>query len=147
LKAEITDFITGTTTTVYTQKEIVIAAAESNLRRQSQTVGTAFHEPALFDAFGPCADNEANCLGVLDGTFVSHEDADPYAVSLLETMVQPQSLKDRGPINCIPTPVDNFDAWQPQKDTTGVLFVVPTNAHHKCCTFDPTLNDIDCMMQ
>ena len=111
LKAEITDFITGTTTTVYTQEEIVIAAAESNLRRQSQMVGTAFREPALFDAFGPYADNEANCLGVLDGTFVPHEDADPYAVSLLETMVQPQSLKDRGPINCIPTPVDNVDAW------------------------------------
>ena len=45
LKAEITDFITGTTTTMYTQEEIVIAAAESNLRRQSQTVGTAFLDP------------------------------------------------------------------------------------------------------
>ena len=24
---------------------------------------------------------------------------------------------------------------------------IPTNAHHKCCAFYPTLNDIDCMMQ
>ena len=31
LKAEITDFVTGITRTVYTQEEIVIAAAESNL--------------------------------------------------------------------------------------------------------------------
>ena len=31
LKAEITDFITGITRTVYTQEEIVAAAAESNL--------------------------------------------------------------------------------------------------------------------
>ena len=52
LKAEITDFINGTIKTVYTQEEIVSAAAESNLRRQSQTVGTAFRQPALFDAFG-----------------------------------------------------------------------------------------------
>ena len=73
---------------MYTQEEIVVAAVESNLRRQSQTVGTAFRQPALFDVFGPSADNEANCLGVFDGTFVPHEDADTFAVSLLETMVQ-----------------------------------------------------------
>ena len=35
LKAEITDFITGITRTVYTQEEIVVATAESNLRCQS----------------------------------------------------------------------------------------------------------------
>ena len=99
LKAEVIDFITGITKTVYTQEEIVIAAAESNRRHQYQTVGTAFHEPALFDAFEPCTDNEENCLGVLDGTFILHPDADPYAVSLLETMVQSQSLRDKGPIN------------------------------------------------
>ena len=52
LKAKITDFISGTIKTVYTQEEIVSATAESNLRRQSQTVGTAFRQPALFDAFG-----------------------------------------------------------------------------------------------
>ena len=39
------------------------------------------------------------------------------------------------------------DAWQHQKDITGVLSSVPTNAHHKCCAFDPTLSNIDCMMQ
>ena len=89
LKVEITNFITGITTTVYTQEEIVVAAAKSNLCRQSQMVGTAFRQPALFGAFGPCADNEANCLGVLDGAFVPHEDADPFAVSLLETIMQP----------------------------------------------------------
>ena len=72
LKVEITNFITSTTTIVYTQEEIIIAAAESNLRRQSQKVGIAFREPALFDAFGPCADNKANWLGVLDDTFVPH---------------------------------------------------------------------------
>ena len=75
------------------------------------SLSIVFRQPALFDAFGPCADNEANCLGVLNGTFVPREDADPFAVSLLEMMVQPQSLKDWGPINCIPTPADNVDAW------------------------------------
>ena len=110
LKAEITNFITGITRTVYMQEEIVVTAAESNLRCQSQTVGTAFRQPALFYALGPCADNKANCLGVLDGTFVPHKDADPFAVSLLETMVQPQSLKNKGLVNCIPTPANNTEA-------------------------------------
>ena len=41
-KAEITNFITGITTTVYTQEEIVVAAVESNLRCQSQTDDTVF---------------------------------------------------------------------------------------------------------
>ena len=63
------------------------------------------------------------------------------------TMVQPQSLKDRGPINCIPTPAKNIEAWRKQNNLTGVLFGVPNNAHHICCTYDSTLNDINCMMR
>ena len=110
MKTEVTEFITGIVKTVYTQEEIVIAAAESNGRRQSQIVGTAFRLPSLMDAFGPCADNEETCLGVLDGTFVPHPDADPYAVSLLETMVQPQSLHEKGPICCIPCLKENAEA-------------------------------------
>ena len=89
LKVKITDFITESVRTVYIQKEIAITAAESKMRHQSQTVGTTYRQPPLMDAFGPCADNKENYLGVLDGTFVLHPDADPYAVLLLETMVQP----------------------------------------------------------
>ena len=74
---------------MYTQEEIVVAAAKSNLRRQSQTVGTTFCQPALFDAFGPCADNEDDCFGVVDGTFVAHKGAEPYAVSILKMTVHP----------------------------------------------------------
>ena len=77
LKAEVTVFITGIVRTVYTQEKIVIAAAESDLRHQSQTVDTAFRQPPLMDDFGPCADNEENCLGVLDGTIVLHPESDP----------------------------------------------------------------------
>ena len=95
----------------------------------------------------PYANNKVNYLGVLDGSFIPREDAEPYAVSLLKTMVQPQSLQDRSPINYISTSVENIDAWQHQKDNTGVVLGVPNNAHHKCCTFNPTLNEIDCMMK
>ena len=62
-------------------------------------------------------------------------------------MVQPQSIRDKGPINCISTLAENAQAWQRQKDITGVLSGVPTNSHHKCCSFDPTFNDIDCTMR
>ena len=42
IKVEMTNFITGTIRTMYTQEEIVVAAAETNLRCQSKTIGTAF---------------------------------------------------------------------------------------------------------
>ena len=61
--------------------------------------------------------------------------------------MQPQSLRDYGPINCVPTLVENVDAWQPQEDNIGVVLGVPNNAHHMCCTFDPILNVIYCMMR
>ena len=110
LKVKITDFITRSVRPVYTQGEIVIAAAESNLRRRSQTFDTAFRQPPLMDVFGICADNEENCLGVVDGTFVPHPDADPYAVLLLETMAQPQSLQEKEPIYCISCPKEYTEA-------------------------------------
>ena len=99
------------------------------------------------DDFGPCADNEGTCLGVLDGAFVPHHDTNLFAVSLLETLVQPQSLRDKGPINCIPCPEENAAAWHKQKDITGVLAEVPSNANQKRCAFDPTLNEINTTMR
>ena len=42
LIAKITNFITDTTTIVYSWKEIIITASESNLRSQSQIVDTVF---------------------------------------------------------------------------------------------------------
>ena len=44
-------------------------------------------------------------------------------------------------------PKENAEAWHRQNDITGVLSGVSTNAHHKCCVFDPTLNEIDCTMR
>ena len=43
LKAKVTDFITGNVTTVHTQDEIVRAAAELNLPRQSIITLTDFY--------------------------------------------------------------------------------------------------------
>ena len=110
-------------------------------------MGTAFRQSVLLDAFGRCADNKEDCLGVLDASFVPHHNANPFAVSHLEALAQPQSLRDRGPINLIPTSDEHRDAWNTQKDKTGVLPNVPNNAHHKCCAHNPLLNDIDCMMR
>ena len=97
LKAEVTDFITGTTRVVETQEEIVAAADESNLRRQTQTVETALCLSPLEDAFGSCANNEANCYAVISGTFIPPEGLDPFAVSLLQNN---SSLSDKGLIDC-----------------------------------------------
>ena len=66
LKAEVTDSITGISRIVETQEEIVAAAAESNLRRQSQTAGTAFCLFPLEDAFGSCANNKGDETHTVD---------------------------------------------------------------------------------
>ena len=76
-------------------KIVVVAAAKSNLRYQSQTVGTTFCQPALYDAFGPCANNEDNCLSDLNDSLIAHKDADPHTLLLLQIMVTLQSLRDR----------------------------------------------------
>ena len=87
LKAEVVDFITSTTRVVETREEIVAAAAKSNLRRQTKTVGTAFCLPPLEDAFGSCANNEANCHdAVIACIFIPPESSDPFAVSLLQAL-------------------------------------------------------------
>ena len=112
LKAEVTDFITGTTRVVETQEEIVAAAAKSNLRRQTQTVGTAFCLPPLEDAFGACVNNEANCHAVIAGTFIPPEGSDPFVVSLLQALEQPASLSDKGLVDFEVTPKLHLQAWR-----------------------------------
>ena len=89
------DFVTGITRTVNTWEEFVAGAAKSNLRRQSQTVGSVFWQPALFDVFCPFADNKKNCLVVLNDSFIPHKGVDPFGVALLEVMVQPELFKER----------------------------------------------------
>ena len=112
MKAEVTDFITGITRIVETQEEIVAAAAESNLRQQTQTTGTAFCLSPLEDGFGSCANNEANCYAVIAGTFVPPEGSDPFAVSLLQALEQPSSLYDKGWIEFAVTPASHSQAWR-----------------------------------
>ena len=57
------------------------------------------------------------------------------------------SNSENAALNLIPTPVENSDAWNIQKDKTGILPDVTTNAHQKCCVHDLPLNNIDCMMR
>ena len=147
MKAEVTDFITGITRVVETQEEIVAAAAESNLRRQTQTEGTAFCLPPLEDTFGSCANNEANCHAVIAGTFDHPEGSDPFVVSLLQALEQPSSLYDKGWIDFEVTPTAQSQAWRSQKYKTAVEPSALSNSHYICSTYDPTLNEVDCMMR
>ena len=62
-------------------------------------------------------------------------------------MVQPESVRKRGPINLIFKQVEISNTWHTQKGKTGVLPGVPNNTHHKCYAHDPVLNKIDCMIR
>ena len=147
LKAEVTDFVTGITRVVETQEEIIAAAAESKLRRQTQTEGTTFCLPPLEDAFCSCADNVANYHAVIVGTFVPRAGSDPFAVSLLQALEQPSSLYDKDWIDYSVTPTAHSQAWRSQKDKTTVEPSALSNSHYFCSTCDPTLNEVDCMMR
>ena len=76
-----TNFVTGITRVVETWDEIVAAAAKFNLQWQTEIAGTNFCFPPLEDAFGPCANNEANCNDIIAGSFIPPEGLDPFAVS------------------------------------------------------------------
>ena len=130
-----------------TQEEIVAAAAESNLRRQAHTVGTAFCLPPLEDAFGTCANNEANCHAVIAGTFIPPEGSDPFAVYILQALEQPSSLSEKGLIDFTVSPEMHSQAWRSQKDKTAVEPSALFNSHYICSTYDPTLNEVDCLMR
>ena len=142
-----TAFVTGITRVVETQEEIVAAAAKSNLRRQTQTAGTAFCLPPLEVSFGSCANNEANCNNVIVSSFIPSEGLDSFAVSLLQSLEQPTSLSDKGLIDFTVTPEDHSQAWKSQKDKTAVELSALSNSHYICSVFDPILNDVDCMMR
>ena len=68
---------------VETQKEIVVATAESNLCRQMQSTSAVFCLPPFEDAFGLCTINEANCNDVIASFFILPEGSDPFAVPLI----------------------------------------------------------------
>ena len=130
LKANVTDFITSITRVVETQETIVAATTESNLRRQTQTAGTAFCLFPLEDAFGSCANNEANWHAVIAGTFVPSKGSDPFAVSLLQTLEQPSSLYNKGWIDFMVTPAAHSQAWRSQKVKTAVEPSALSNSHY-----------------
>ena len=95
----------------------------------------------------PCANNEANCNNVIAGSFIPPEGSDPFALSLLQALEQPTSLSDKGLIDFTVTPASHSHAWRSQKDKTAVEPSALSNSHYICSTFDPTLNELDCMMR
>ena len=80
-------------------RKIVAAAAESNLRRQTQTIGTAFCLSPLEDAFGPYTNNEVNYNNFIAGSFIPPDSSNPFPVSLLQALEQSTLLSNKGVID------------------------------------------------
>ena len=112
-----------------------------------QTAGTAFCLPMLVEAFGNCTDNEANCHAVIAGTFTLPVETDPFAEALIQALEQPSTLYDKGWIDFTVTPEEHKQAWRSQKDKTAVKPNALSNSHYICSTYDPSLNEVDCMMR
>ena len=111
-----TDFVTGITRIVETQEKIVATTAESNLHLQLQTASNEFYLPMLEDAFGTCANSKVNRNNIIAVSLTLADDADPFAVSLLQALEQPTSLKDKGVIDFTIILSAHHQAWKTQKD-------------------------------
>ena len=78
LKALVKDLITGFTTLVNTQEEIIAVAAKSNLCHQSQTKRTAFRLN-LLNACTFLANNKENYNTVISSNFIPSKEANLFA--------------------------------------------------------------------
>lgn len=94
----------------------------------------------------PYANNENNCLGVYNGSYVPNKDAGLFEVALCEAIVQPASIKASGPLIFKVTPVITHNISQTQQAISRFLLTAAPNGHLKCCFYDPLLNDINSMI-
>ena len=96
---------------------MVPTMAASNRERQQGCLGTPSMEPSFVADFGYLADT-AVALEVINGTFVAPDGMNTYLVELLDTMKMPDSIRAKGPLNCLVDAAENRAAWKKQREKT-----------------------------
>ena len=92
VKATVILSITGVTTIIETQNEMVKAATESNHHHQYKTEGIAFRTAPLLQEFGYFADNKDNVDEFLNGTYMIPTGTDQYPEEFIKALATPNSI-------------------------------------------------------
>ena len=88
---------------------IIVAAAESNFRRQSQKMAPLSVSLLSLMLSLHVLTTKITILASMKDLLLITKTLTLMQSHFFETMVLQQTLRDKGPINCIPTPVENVD--------------------------------------
>ena len=128
------------------QATMVPVMAASNRERQQQCLGTPPMEPAFVADIGYLADT-AVALEVINGTYVVPDGMNKYLVELLDTMKMPDSIRAKGPLNCLVDAAENRSAWKQQRENTAGEPSSLGFSHFKTASLDPDINEIDTLLR
>ena len=145
LKAVVTN-AEGVDEELDSQDTMVQAMAESNRERQQKCLGTPSMEPLFVEDFGYLADTAA-AIEVINGTYVAPEGMNAYLIELLDTMKMPDSIRAKGPLNCLVDADENRAAWKKQRENTAGEPSSLSFSHYKTASLDPDLNEIDTLLR
>jgi len=124
---------------------MIPAMAASNRERQQECIGTPSMEAAFGVDFGYLTDTTA-ALEVINGTYVAPDGMNAYLVELLDRMKMPDSIRAKGPLNCLVDAAENRAAWKKQRENTAGELSSLSFSHYKTASLDPDLNEIDTLL-
>ena len=110
--------VTGITTIIENQNEIVKVAAESNCGYQCKIEGTAFRTDPLLLEFGYCTNNKENVDAILNGMYVIPPRIDKYAEEFIEAIEMPNSIYCKDTITLSVSPEEQKSVWKKQNAST-----------------------------
>ena len=82
-----------------------------------------------------------------NGTYTPPTGTDKYAREFLEALAMSDSIQAKGLVDLSVTPEEHQKAWRSQKSGTASEPTTLGFGHFKTATFDPTLNEIDCLLR
>ena len=83
---------------------------------------------------------------MINGTYTPPAGTDQYTREFLEALAMPDSIRAKGPVDLSVTPEEHQKAWRSQKSGTAGKTTTLGFEHFKTATFDPTLNEINCLL-
>ena len=101
----------------------------------------------LLQEFGYCEDNRTNVKAVLNGTYVCPPTTDKYAKEFIKMLKMPEPIRNRKTIDLVVTPEQHKQGWKKQKANVACDHFSLTHEHYKTSIFDPSLNEIDSILQ
>ena len=84
---------------------------------------------------------------IIAGRYILSPGTDPYACELIEVLAMPESIRAKGPVNCIATVEEHRVGWKGQKARTASDKSTIGFEHYKTAIFDEDLCSMDCLLR